>query len=144
MSHIGVDGVFSTQPITDTAWHYIAVTENGGAVTFYIDGVAEGPQTYNATYTFTSHAEIGGIPGGYFTGAIDDAQIYNRALSAAEIQTVLAADGAPGNTIAGNLIGTKADGASALANGGAGVVGPRRPNGAGRTSSKPGAGMCRR
>jgi concanavalin A-like lectin/glucanase superfamily protein len=70
-------------------WSHLAMTYNGSSMRLYVNGalVATRAQTGNATVS-TGVLRIGGngVWGEYFTGAIDEVRIYNRALSAAEIQ----------------------------------------------------------
>ena len=80
-------------------WHHIAVTYTGSCWAIYLDGAAEtmnGTTCANATPESISiqHAGLaaglnstGGLAAGYFSGMIDEARVWNRALSQAEIQT---------------------------------------------------------
>jgi len=81
---------FSTGTIADTNWHHVAVTFNGTNIIFYIDGSASGsssqtiiPQDINVNF------QIGqSMASGYYVpmnGFIDEAMIFNRALTADEI-----------------------------------------------------------
>ncbi len=80
--------------ITDTNWHHVAVTYERPSVKFYVDGESWGNATrdYNMRST-NSSLSIGAMSTNRFNGAIDQARIYNRALSSAQIQK-LYADGA--------------------------------------------------
>jgi hypothetical protein len=49
LSRNGVDSVNSTNSITDTNWHHIAVTKAGNTVVFYVDGLREPDVTYSTT-----------------------------------------------------------------------------------------------
>ena len=72
----------------DSSWHHIAVTMlNNGAPEIYLDGrkVATGS---TPTRTVNVGIRIGGDTYGYYTGKLDDVRIYNRALSASEIQAL--------------------------------------------------------
>ncbi|MDB6071407.1 MAG: hypothetical protein JWL81_2578, partial [Verrucomicrobiales bacterium] len=80
----------------DNTWHHIAMTDDNGVVRYYFDGV---PDTSALTYTrpvmTLNTISFGGImrqtgPAGLFSGAIDDAAVWNRILSQAEIQQVMA------------------------------------------------------
>jgi hypothetical protein len=84
-----VDFVSAGLVISDTNWHHVAVTKNGGTVTFYLDGVgATVPGSYDPGFSFTTNISIGirqDTLQNAFPGLIDEVEFYNRALSAAEI-----------------------------------------------------------
>jgi hypothetical protein len=71
-------------------WHILTISTSGNNYQFYIDGVLM--YSYNCS-TLPSNqisnvvfgGTLVGINGGYFTGALDDIRIYNRALSASEV-----------------------------------------------------------
>ncbi len=95
-----INQVSSTARITDTNWHHVAVTKRGTAVLFYVDGVAHVAPTYSSGgYTFGAPGYIGAWWNPYgqvdnsFYGAIDELAVYNRGLTAAEIQAIYAAGG---------------------------------------------------
>ncbi len=97
LSKIGVSGVFSTTVITDTnTFHHVAVTKSGANVFFYVDGVAESVGPYDPGFVFNGPMAIGARGGDYgtsFFGSIDEVSVYNRALSASEIQSIYNAGG---------------------------------------------------
>ncbi len=74
-------------------WHHIAATFDGTTATLYIDGMplssnnASGSIALSAGTPFyiNRHDWSGGNSGGRLTGVIDDAVIFNRALSSSEI-----------------------------------------------------------
>ncbi len=91
----------SSVSLADNNWHHIAFTFDDGANTqsLYIDGtlVASGNFTSSITYTgwfpqttIGTHADLGDSSFD-FSGLIDDARIYDRALSASEIQGLASA-----------------------------------------------------
>lgn len=92
------EAVAPTLAITDTNWHHVAVTQSGPALTagtqtiFYLDGVADTPVGYAPLFSFTTSAAIGsrgdGQTDNIFFGAIDELAIYDRPLSAAQIQAI--------------------------------------------------------
>ena len=93
----GIDAISSSITVTDLTNHHVAVTKTGNSVTFYIDGLPEVAPAYNSTFTFTTPAAIGGRGdnfGNSFYGTIDELAVYNRALSAAEIQSIYYASSA--------------------------------------------------
>ena len=71
-------------------WRHVVVTiTSGGSLTFYVDGVADGTATETGVSNPSSSTLIGDWEGGSssnFNGQIDDVRIYNRALSADEIE----------------------------------------------------------
>jgi hypothetical protein len=80
-------------------YHVAAVMQGPTSMNLYINGADDGG-TYNGTggsleYT-TAPSKIGTDGAYYFNGVIDDMRVYNRALSAAEIQTL---DNASSGTI---------------------------------------------
>ena len=99
----GVAGVFyngttwvkltTGQFIAGTGWHHVAYTfdDTNNTNTIYIDGVAVATATASASISYTQGANsfIGQHGNGNtafdFAGKIDDARVYNRALTAAEI-----------------------------------------------------------
>ena len=79
-----------TSALPLNTYSHIAVTYNGSALVFYVNGVAT--RTTAATgniQTSTMPLRIGGntVWGEYFQGQIDEVRVYNRALSPSEIQT---------------------------------------------------------
>jgi hypothetical protein len=71
------------------AWSHLALTYDGTALRLYVNGALVTSQARTgAVQTTTTPVRIGGnVPyGEFFQGAIDEVRIYNRALSAAEIQ----------------------------------------------------------
>jgi len=87
-----------TQAISTGAWQHVAVVMNrtGTSLTYYLNGVAD-TITYPPTTFFDSGIQsniIGirylGDSSSHFDGKIDDARIYNRALSADDISALYA------------------------------------------------------
>ncbi len=91
LSQITANELGSTAYISDLAWHHVAVTKSGTAVVFYLDGVAYPAAAYSATFTFTTSAFIGMAGNGTansFLGAIDEVDVFNRALGASEVLAI--------------------------------------------------------
>jgi parallel beta-helix repeat protein len=84
-----------TTDLTNTGWHHVAYTMNDDTneQRLYIDGiqVASGTTTTSIDYSKDTFTTIGKHPGDkfYFDGLIDDARIYNRALTAQEIADIM-------------------------------------------------------
>ena len=73
-----------------STWTHLAGTYNGSTLTLYLNGVSIGTlATTGAITTSTGGLKIGGnsLWPEWFQGDIDEVRIYNRALSAAEIQS---------------------------------------------------------
>ena len=75
------------------AWYFVAATRDSatGELAVYVNGARTGSSVFSAVpNTQAVPLRIGMsyyVPSGeYFKGAIDDVRIYNRALSAQEIQ----------------------------------------------------------
>ena len=70
-------------------WTHLATTYNGSVLALYVNGAQVGQLLLTgAMPTSTSPLKIGGnaIWGEWFSGQIDEVRVYNRALSAAELQ----------------------------------------------------------
>ncbi|MBK9308528.1 MAG: cadherin domain-containing protein [Nitrospira sp.] len=86
----------SSVSLTGTGWHHVAYAFNDAAnsATLYLDGVvvASSTNTSSIAYTLGANTFIGkhgnGSTTADFAGNIDDARIYNRALSATEVATL--------------------------------------------------------
>ena len=81
-------------PALNTWTHYAAVYDSSLAenqLKVYVNGVASGASTRPGTVAQTENpVEIGKWGGGsYFVGIIDEAAIFNAALSEADIQTIM-------------------------------------------------------
>ena len=79
-----------TAALSTTAFTHLAATYHGTAIRLYVNGVqASTLAVTGAIKSSTGVVRIGGnnIWGEWFNGLIDEVRIYNRALSAAEIQT---------------------------------------------------------
>jgi fibronectin type 3 domain-containing protein len=71
-------------------WQFVAGTYDGTTATIYVDGTQAASATFTGSLGSSNTWRIGayGSPaGGFFDGKIDNVRIYNRALSAAEIQS---------------------------------------------------------
>jgi hypothetical protein len=96
-----IDSRSPNSVITDTDWHHVAVTGNGANVVFYVDGIAYPGTGTMGTKGFgdsTNLLSIGDDTAGSpdvmeaFGGLIDEVEIFNRALSALEIQAIFNVD----------------------------------------------------
>lgn len=82
-------------PITDNTWHHAAATFDGTTVRLYLDGKLESSLVPGALprSDTTQQAALGtmitttGTANGFFQGVIDEARVWNRALTQTEILT---------------------------------------------------------
>jgi hypothetical protein len=91
-----IEGVYaySTTAVNDGQWHFLALVLDGLTGHVYVDGIEENSD--DAEYTFSADDlwSIGqewdsGGPGAHLAGTVDDARIYNRALTAEEVRKVM-------------------------------------------------------
>jgi hypothetical protein len=71
-------------------WTHLAVTYDGTTIRLYVNGTQVATKAVSGSIiSSTAPLRIGGdsVWGEYFTGLIDEVRVYNRALSAAEVQT---------------------------------------------------------
>jgi hypothetical protein len=81
-----------TSPLAANEWSHLAATYDGGALRLYVNGAQVGSITHTGSlFVSGSPLRIGGntIWGEYFAGRLDEVRIYSRALSTAEIVTVM-------------------------------------------------------
>ena len=86
--------------VGDNAWHHVAFTYNGtslaSGVNIYVDGnLSNGTVNYDALDSASilnsqplNIGSYGNGAGNFFNGTIDEARVYNRALSAIEVQAL--------------------------------------------------------
>jgi hypothetical protein len=74
-------------------WHHMAGTYDGTELKFYLDGEMVLSSAYSSTIGIANHpvtiGENSQATGRYFDGMLDDARIYNEALSADDIVAVM-------------------------------------------------------
>jgi len=84
---------YSVATVNDDQWHHVVATRNGNNMQIYIDGLASGtPSTdpINDINPNSNTMKVGtrfDAGDAWFNGMIDDLQIYNRSLTAEQIQT---------------------------------------------------------
>jgi hypothetical protein len=85
----GVDQeVASTTSLPLNTWTHVAVSYDGGAMRFFVNGVQVSLVAMTGNLTASNNPlRIGGnsLWGEFFAGQVDDVRIYNRALTAGEI-----------------------------------------------------------
>jgi len=79
--------------VTPGRWHHVVATYDGGALRLYRDSVvysnqtaASGAISQYATDLQIGRIFVGGSDIAYFNGSIDEARVWNRSLTASEIQ----------------------------------------------------------
>jgi hypothetical protein len=93
--------VLSGAPVPMSTWTHAAVTINGNLTTFYLNGLLSGVTNQNRGNPIDNTATgvsigreqySGSLPAGrwFFNGLMDDVRLYNRALTQAEIQSIVA------------------------------------------------------
>jgi hypothetical protein len=88
-----VEGPYSVEAISPEVinadqWYYVAGTNDASNLKLYIDGQLKDSASSTGFLGVNNIAKIGGGPGSslYFTGIIDDVRIYDRVLTAGEIE----------------------------------------------------------
>jgi len=84
--YYGPDNHLNNTQMSNNVWHHIAVTVNAGSVTFYLDGSPDGTATGAPTFAYSDIGYNSYSANYPFSGKIDEFRLYNRALSAGEIQ----------------------------------------------------------
>ncbi|WP_341716637.1 LamG-like jellyroll fold domain-containing protein [Micromonospora sp. FIMYZ51] len=83
-------GPSGSSPLPTGTWSNVALTYDGSRATLYVNGAKAGEVAATGSiYDDGGAVTIGGneIWGEYFSGLIDEVRIYNRALTAAQIQS---------------------------------------------------------
>ena len=95
-------------------WQHVAATYDGSTARFYVDGVQTASSTFTGSVGNSDNWRIGAYGAtstGFFDGLIDNVRIYDRALSAAEIQTDMVNRIQPDRTAPQVVSSTPANGA---------------------------------
>lgn len=90
----GGTGLTSTASYRDGRWHHAVGVKAGGEVRLYVDGQLAASGSATTAFTHPLDVALGRlgatVAGDWLNGAVDDARIYARALSAAEVQSLYA------------------------------------------------------
>ena len=91
-----IEGVFasSTTAVNDGQWHFLALVLDGPTGYVYVDGVEENSDDTDHTFSADDLWSIGqewdsGGPGAHLAGTLDDARIYDGALTTKEVRQVM-------------------------------------------------------
>lgn len=82
--------MYSNSPFNDGEWHHFAGVYDGTEIRIYKDGVLDTSGAFSGPVDTNMNPLVMGARGGttlFFNGSIDEAKIFNRALTAAEILT---------------------------------------------------------
>lgn len=94
-------GIINPEQFFDNRWHLMTYTHDGNLMNLYLDGALQATTPNVSLNTASSNLVIGAYSpsgGGQFNGAIDEVRVYNRALTAAEIQQMYLSEVAPSTT----------------------------------------------
>ncbi len=102
-STLGTTPITSSYAVNDGQWHHIAVTYDGSTEAVYLDGALVGsvasftqaangsPLYYQIGTGYTSYWPAGNNAWYTFSGRVDEATVYSRALSATEVLGIVSA-----------------------------------------------------
>ena len=86
----------ATGVYSGSTWTHVAVTWNGSTMIIYVNGVNIASKAYSASsieQTVTQKVIFGryneGVAAQQFSGSIDEVRVYNRALNASEIRSLM-------------------------------------------------------
>lgn len=80
----------STSDFNDNQWHYLLIQRDGTTLRYYVDTVLLDVETLAGDITSNADLLIGTSNDflGFYVGLIDEIELYNRALSTSEIQSL--------------------------------------------------------
>ena len=87
-----------TSALTNGLWYHVALVDDGTRVTMYLNGSVAGTGPENpSSYAGVTGLQIGGINGNSqkLNGSLDDAAIFSRALTPAEVVSLYTGQAAP-------------------------------------------------
>ncbi|MGD8499817.1 MAG: LamG domain-containing protein [Phycisphaerales bacterium] len=89
--------VWSGVALDDGEWHHVMYTRSGSVGSLYTDGVLRGTHTAEFTLSSSDRWSIGqewdsGGPSEFLVGTVDDARVYKKVLTQAEIIEVMRGD----------------------------------------------------
>ncbi len=81
-------------PVPTSSWQHVAVTYQSGTVAAYVNGAARGTIASGSLGSATGRLQVGAWASGtenwdFFGGVVDEVRVYDRALTAGEIQTAM-------------------------------------------------------
>jgi len=86
---LGIGYVTGLANINDNEWHHVAGVYDGSKLYLYVDGGVDASKSASGSLNVSaSDVYIGGSPSASFNGFVDDVRIYDRALSADEVEAL--------------------------------------------------------
>lgn len=86
------------ESVLDDTWHFVGFTWDSGELKVYVDGTESAvvkvlDDSITSLHNSSSDLEIGcslnsGVPNGFFTGALDEAQVYNSSITEARLNDI--------------------------------------------------------
>jgi concanavalin A-like lectin/glucanase superfamily protein len=94
----GAFTVFSTTVATTATWYHVAAVKTSSSFSIYVNGVLEDTRSPVPTFVDSNQGDLlvgGTLPDNYYLdGLCDEVELFNRALSTAEIQSIYTAGAA--------------------------------------------------
>lgn len=87
----GTSAATSVTTVSRGTWHHLAVTLSGSTALYYLDGVLDATRSISLGSANNGPVLIGTdtqLGTRHFNGSLDDVRLYNRTLSAAEIESL--------------------------------------------------------
>ena len=96
LNHVSAGWLQGTSDLTDDQWHHVAGTYDGANLKVFVDGNLENSVARSGNIQTGTNSVFIGVRSlaSNFAGLLDEVSIYNRALSAAEIQAIYSAGSA--------------------------------------------------
>jgi Concanavalin A-like lectin/glucanases superfamily len=95
----GLAGAVMDTALALNQWSHLAIVFNGSQAQFYVNGTSAGSKPLNATMTARGQLLRVGAdadPSQFYRGLLDNLRIYNRTLTASEVQSDMSAAVGPG------------------------------------------------
>ena len=74
--------------ISDDTWHHIVVSVNNLEATFYLNGSADGTQTFSGSFSHANELSIGQYASDFADGSMSSIAVYNVNKSASEVLSI--------------------------------------------------------
>jgi hypothetical protein len=103
-NHSNYNSVQAASGLNDGKWHHVAIVRQGTTLVLYLDGAVAGSSSGPGVTNITGATPfvLGSSPcASSYTGALDELQIFNRALSLAEVESIYNAGSAGLSTLVG-------------------------------------------